>query len=85
MSGGAFNHEDYHIHDISEQITELLRIARSRIEYSEETMLRFEEAAELLRRASVLVHRIDWLISGDDSESTFHRRLKEELERLEKE
>ena len=25
MSGGAFNHEDYHIHGIGEQISELIR------------------------------------------------------------
>ena len=85
MSGGAFNHEDYHIHGIGEQISELIRDNEERGEYREETMMRFREAVELLRRASVMVHRIDWLVSGDDGEDTFHRRLREDLERLERE
>jgi hypothetical protein len=33
-----------------------------------------------LRKASIYAHRIDWLLSGDDSEDTFLKRLKEELE-----
>lgn len=27
------------------------------------------------------MQRIDWLIAGDDGEETFHRRLKEDLEK----
>ena len=29
--------------------------------------------------------RIDWMMSGDDSEESMHNRLKEELEEFEKE
>ena len=95
MSGGAFNYKDFHINDIAEQIEEIIRnndsdekdewgypIGR---QYSLETIQRFREAVKLLREAGVYVHRIDWLVSGDDGEETFHKRLERDLERLKEE
>lgn len=32
-----------------------------------------------LKLANIYLHRIDWLLSGDDGEDSFHSRLKEEL------
>jgi hypothetical protein len=37
---------------------------------------------ELLRKATVYVNRIDYLICGDDGEENFLRRLKEDLNKL---
>ena len=37
---------------------------------------------KILNKAFVYVNRIDWLLSGDDGEETFHKRLKEDLEKL---
>ena len=39
-------------------------------------------AVDLLRSAAIYVQRIDWLVSGDDGEDSFHRRLQKELEKL---
>lgn len=50
--------------------------------YSKETLREFRKAIKLLRQAHIYVQRIDWLLSGDDSEDTFHERLKEELDKL---
>jgi len=36
----------------------------------------------ILRQAHVYAQRIDWLVSGDDGEDSFHRRLKHDLEKL---
>ena len=85
MSGGAFNHNDYHIRDIARQIEEIIRDNEERPVYDVETISRFRETVKLLYRADVMVHRIDWLISGDDGEDTFHKRIGEDLERLERE
>lgn len=52
--------------------------------YSEETIAEFRKGLDYLRRAYVYAQRIDWLLSGDDGEESFHERLKEELEELEK-
>ena len=84
MSGGAFNYIDYHIRGIASQIEEYIRDNDDRPVYDAETISRFRETVKLLHRADVMVHRIDWLISGDDGEDTFHKRLREDLERLER-
>ena len=51
-------------------------------EYSPEIIEKFKESVELIRRAYVYAHRIDWLVSGDDGEESFLRRLEEELNKL---
>lgn len=53
-------------------------------DYSDETIKEFENAIDILCKASVYVHRIDWFLSGDDGEESFHLRLKEELDKLKK-
>ena len=48
--------------------------------FSEETIAEFKKGYELLMKAYVYAQRIDWLLSGDDGEESFHERLKEDLE-----
>ena len=50
--------------------------------YSDETINEFKTAVELLKKAQVYAQRVDWLLSDDDGEETFHERLKDELEKL---
>lgn len=50
--------------------------------YPPEVIEKFKEGVELLRKAYVYAHRIDWLLSGDDGEESFLRRLNEELNNL---
>lgn len=52
-------------------------------EYTPETIQEFRNGVEILKKASVYAQRIDWLISGDDGEDSFHKRLKEDLKKLE--
>lgn len=51
-------------------------------DYEPETIEEFCKAIKVLREAAVYAQRIDWLLSGDDGEETFHKRLKEELGKL---
>ena len=51
-------------------------------EYSKETIKEFKKGLAILRKAYVYAQRIDWLLSGDDGEESFHERLKEELNNL---
>lgn len=53
-------------------------------EYSEETIAEFKRGLDILRQAYVYTQRIDWLLSGDDGEESFHERLREELDELAK-
>lgn len=50
--------------------------------YTEETLSEFRKAVEVLKKAEVYAQRIDWLLSGDDGENSFHKRLKEDLNKL---
>jgi hypothetical protein len=50
--------------------------------YSDEVIEEFKKGVEILRKAHVYAQRIDWLISCDDSEESFHKRLKEDLSKL---
>ena len=75
MSGGHFDYNQHKIFEIKENIDELIK----ENEYSEETMEVFQQTANLLSICYVLVKRIDWLVSGDDGEDTFHKRIGEEF------
>lgn len=50
--------------------------------YPDEVIEEFKKGVEMLRKAHVYAQRIDWLISGDDGEESFHERLKEDLSKL---
>lgn len=47
--------------------------------YPDEVIEEFKIAVEFLRIAYVYAQRIDWLLSGDDSEESFMERLKKDL------
>ena len=44
-----------------------------------------KEAYRQIRIAEIYATRIDWMMSGDDSEESFRERIKEDLEEFEKE
>ena len=52
--------------------------------YSKETIKEFKKGLAILKKAYIYAQRIDWLLSGDDGEESFHERLKEELDNLKK-
>ena len=52
--------------------------------YSKETIKEFKKGLDILRKAYVYAQRIDWLLSADDGEESFHKRLKEDLDNLKK-
>jgi len=95
MSGGYFNYDQYRIQYIADMIEQTILnndseeldpydypIGRHYSKYSKETMVEFEVCLGYLRKAIIYAQRIDWLVSGDDSEETFHERLKNDLEEL---
>ena len=53
--------------------------------YKPETIAQYKRGYILLRLAEIYAQRIDWLESCDDGEDSFHERLAEDLEELEKE
>lgn len=92
MSGGYFNYDQHRITQIADDIQAVIddncndsvndwgdTIGR---QYSPETIDRLNEAVYALRVAQVYAHRVDWLLSDDDGEGSFIKRLVEELEGL---
>lgn len=92
MSGGYFDHKDWLLDDFADDIEQKIRnndsdelnewgdpIGRH---YTPETIEKFESAVKWLRVARVYVRRIDYLLSGDDSEDSFHRNMEQDLLRL---
>lgn len=76
MSGGHFDYKQYRISEIADAVEELIR---GNTEYSDETIKEFRTGLGFLNKAAIYAQRIDWLVSGDDGEESFHRRLAEEL------
>ena len=89
MSGGKFSYAQSRLSDMAEEIEEIIKRNSVPDEFGfsnnflDETLEEFRKGIELLRRAYVYAQRIDWLVSGDDSEPTFHERLKRDLLELE--
>lgn len=50
--------------------------------YPDEVIEKFKEGVMFLRKAQVYAQRIDWLLSGDDGEESFLRRLEEDLKKI---
>jgi hypothetical protein len=51
-------------------------------EYPLEVIEEFKKASQAIKIAQVYIQRMDWLLSGDDGEEAFLRRIKEDLEGL---
>ena len=57
---------------------------QSYYEYSPHIIEEFKNAVKYLKIAQVYAQRVDWLVSGDDSEGSFIKRLNEDLNKLNK-
>lgn len=82
MSGGHFDHIQHSFDDVIYKIEAIIKVNGDTdwYNFSENTLAEFRVAIQLLNKTRTYVQRIDWLVSGDDGEETFHRRLKEDLE-----
>ena len=92
MSGGHFQYKQWEIGNIADEVEQLILTNdseekdewgdRKGYHYTPETIEEFKKGLVLLRQAYVYAQRIDWLVSGDDGQDSFHSRLKFELEKL---
>ena len=55
------------------------------LELSDETINVMKEAYRQIRIAEIYATRVDWMLSGDDSEESFRERMKEDLAEFERE
>lgn len=91
MSGGHFDYSQYHINEIADELERIINTPKGvqhtydengqfqQYDYSPETLEQFKKGMLMLRIAYCYAQRADWLISGDDGEEAFHKRLKEDV------
>lgn len=97
MSGGHFDYLQYQIRQIADEVEQLIIKNGAKREhkeswedeyhnkYSDEVIEKFKEGFDFLRKAEIYAQRIDWLVSGDDGEGSFLKRLENDLKSLENE
>jgi hypothetical protein len=76
MSGGHFDYQQFRMEEVAEDLDNI--IANFSDTYSSETLAKFKEASEHIRKASRMLHRVDWLHCGDDGEESFHKHWVED-------
>jgi len=94
MSGGHFQYKQYELGQIADEIEQLILDNDSEelneyggtkgYGYSPQTIAKFRIARMSLLLAQIYVQRIDWLVSGDDGEDSFHRRLGADIDALDR-
>jgi hypothetical protein len=90
MSGGHFNYIQYKLEDIAEELENIIvendsdelneygdRIGKN---YSEETIDELMNAIVFLELCEIYIQRIDYLLSGDDGEDSFHSNLRKDID-----
>ena len=82
MSGGSFDYKQYQVIMLADEIEQEIEHIEQYKNYSNNTLYEFKKGLNLLRKAYIYAQRIDYLISGDDDEESFHERLKKELSKL---
>ena len=55
---------------------------RYHYEYNDQVIEQFKKASNAVKIAQIYIQRMDWLLSGDDGEESFLRRIQEDLEKL---
>jgi hypothetical protein len=94
MSGGHFDYKQYQLEYIADEIEHII-LSNDLQEkdvngcslgwhFSPETIEKFKLAHMTLLLAQIYVQRIDWLVSGDDGEDSFHRRLGADIDALDR-
>jgi hypothetical protein len=85
MSGGYFGYNQFIFNDIAREIERIIENNSLKddfgysTEYPAVVLDKLRTAVKVVNQAGAMVHRIDWLVSGDDGEETFLRRWKEDL------
>ena len=92
MSGGHFGYAQFEIQKIAQEIEQLIEVNHDQTpdrwgekkgrEYPPGVMIEFAKAVKALKVATAYAHRIDYLLSGDDGEDSFLRRLADDLKAL---
>jgi hypothetical protein len=87
MSGGLIGeYAWFRIAEVVEEFDELLNKLNHGVgsdefwyNFSDETIVEIYKTRNILEEAAIRLKRVDYLLACDDSEQSFHTRLREEL------
>ena len=88
MSGSRFGYNQWLLLEMAELIDE--DVAENNVpdecgyqrDLSKRTIAILKKTSKILKEASVYVNNIDLLLSGDQDEKSFHKRVKEDLKEI---
>jgi hypothetical protein len=82
MSGGHWEYKQYEFQRMADDVDAMVITNDDR--FTEETLLKFKNAANYMRIAFVFANAIDMLVCGDYNEKSFHEvvdyQIKEHVE-----
>ena len=53
-------------------------------EYPSDVIEEFKKGVDIIAKAQVYMQRMDWLLSGDDGNENFIKRLKDDLDKIQR-
>jgi len=87
MSGGYFNHTDYTVGEFADSLRKAIAKIRKKEEYydfySDDFLNEMITVYNMARELRLRLHRIDWVLSGDDGEDNYFKRLPKEMADIE--
>lgn len=82
MSGGFFDYYESRISEYAEKLGVEIKYSKNR--YAKGTIKEFQKCLKYMQLAELYMHHVDWLLSGDNGEDSFHKYLAEDLAKLAK-
>ena len=83
MSGGYYSHTDYTVGEFADSLRKAIAKTRRKEEYydyySDDFLNEMITAYNMARELKLRLHRIDWVLSGDDGEDNYFKRLPNEM------
>lgn len=80
MSGGHFDYVQYRFVETEDALREIVKDEDGDYDLPGDIASDVKEALDCLTKARLLINRIDYLVSGDDGEESYRRRVKEDFE-----
>jgi hypothetical protein len=80
MSGGYFDYDQYRLTSMADSLELVIDNPNEYQNFSPATVEEFRYALHHLRLSYICINAIDYLLSGDHNEESFHRSLKEKLD-----
>lgn len=82
MSGGYFEYDQFRLTEHIEQLEEVINrgtLWEDGDDIPEDVLEEFKRGLKHFKLATLYMHRIDWLLSGDDGIDAFKRSLRDDL------